>query len=180
MDPFRSVRSPIRSLGLVLLGALLFATSGCAGDDGDQGPPGPAGNPGTDDELEQGDDLPGLVVAIQSLTGGSASGGLFRAGDTIRVNYRLQKTDGSDWDLAELSSGRALVSGPTFNYQRVMLEVTDLLTASVKQPTTRTRTRSRARSRRPMPRRSTTRRPSGPRTASSPASRCSRAPTRSA
>ena len=49
------------------------------------------------------------------------------------VNFRLQKSDGSDWDIAELTSGRALVSGPTFNYQRVIAEQTDLLTASVKQ-----------------------------------------------
>src|SRR4029453_1053466 len=87
----------------------------CSGDDGDPGPP---GTPGTETGLEQGDDVPGPARAIQSLAGGSASGGRFRAGDKLRVNYRLQKSDGSDWDIAELSSGRALVSGPTFNSHR--------------------------------------------------------------
>jgi len=121
-----------RVLGFALLGALLGST-GCTGDDGDTGPQGPPGDPGTDSELEQGDDVPGLSVTVVSLTGGSGAGGSFRVGDRPRVNYRLQKSDGSDWDIGELSSGRALVSGPTFNYQRVIAEVTDLLTASVAQ-----------------------------------------------
>src|SRR5262249_50246623 len=72
-------------------------------------------------------------IAIQSLTGGSASGGHFRVGDVLHVNFRLQKDDGSDWDISELSTGRALVSGPTFNYQREIAEKTDLLTTCVKQ-----------------------------------------------
>ena len=117
----------------LFLGALLLGTSGCEGDDGDQGPPGPPGDPGTDDQLEQGEAVPGLIIANVTVSGGTASGGRFRVGDTLRVNYRLQKSDGSAWDIGELGTGRALVSGPTFNYQRVIAEVTNLLTASVEQ-----------------------------------------------
>src|SRR5262245_998784 len=120
-------------LGLVLLGTTLLGAASCTGDDGATGPQGPPGNAGTNTDLTKGEDVPGLVIAIQSLTGGTASGGRFRVGDTPRVNFRLQKSDGSDWDIGELSSGRALVSGPTFNYQRVIAEKTDLLTVSVKQ-----------------------------------------------
>jgi hypothetical protein len=112
----------------------LFGVVGCTGDDGEQGPPGPPGppgDPGTDNELEAGEEPPGLVIAVQSVTGGTASGGRFRPGDDVRVNFRLQKSDGSDWDISELGSGRALVSGPTFNYQRVLLEQTNLITESV-------------------------------------------------
>jgi hypothetical protein len=118
-----------------MLTAVLFVWASCAddGDDGAQGPPGPSGDSTTETELEQGDDLPGLNVTVLSLSGGTAGGGNFGPGDVIRINYRLQKTDGSDWDIDELGSGRAIVSGPTFNYQRVMLEVTDLLTNSVEQ-----------------------------------------------
>lgn len=118
---------------LALFGAALAGASGCTGDDGDTGPAGPPGGTATETDLEQGDDLPGLAVLVQSLAGGTAAGGRFRVGDTLRVNFRLQKSDGSDWDISELSSGRALVSGPTVNYQRVIAEQTDLLTASVAQ-----------------------------------------------
>jgi hypothetical protein len=134
MNKLLPQRSKILSPGLVLLGAALLGAAGCEGDDGDQGPPGPPGDPGTDSELVQGDALPGLTVAVQSLSGGTGAGGRFLVGNTLRVNYRVQKSDGSDWDIAELSTGRALVSGPTFNYQRVIAEVTDLLTKSVAQP----------------------------------------------
>ena len=127
------VRVRFAFLGFVLSGAAFFAASACSGDDGDPGPPGPPGPPGTDDELEQGDPLPGLIVEVVSVTGGSASGGHFRAGDRPRVNYRLRKTDGTDWDIAEIDSGRAMISGPTFNYQRVIAEQSDVLTESVKQ-----------------------------------------------
>jgi OmcA/MtrC family decaheme c-type cytochrome len=127
------ISSRIAAFAFILTGAAFLGAIACKGSDGDTGPQGPPGGDGTDNTLEQGDSLPGLTVSVVSLTGGSASGGHFRVGDRPRVNYRLQKTDGSDWDITELSSGRALISGPTFNYQRVILEQTDLLTASVKQ-----------------------------------------------
>jgi hypothetical protein len=73
------------------------------------------------------------VFAISELTGGTGAGGNFRVGDTIAVHYTAKKTDGSDWDLAELASGRILVSGPTSNYQRVIAEQQDLLAGSVQQ-----------------------------------------------
>lgn len=134
MNPNHPSPFTLPRFSLVLFGAALLGVAGCTGDDGSTGPQGPPGDPGTNSDLAQGDDLPGLAIAIQSLSGGSASGGRFRVGDTLRVNFRLQKGDGSDWDIAELSSGRALVSGPTFNYQRVIAERTDLLTAAVEQP----------------------------------------------
>jgi OmcA/MtrC family decaheme c-type cytochrome len=127
------LHSRIRPFVLALLAPTLFALAGCTGDDGSDGAQGPPGPVGTNTDLTQGDALPGLKIAIVSLTGGSASGGRFQAGDGLRVNFRLQKSDDSDWDIAELSAGRALVSGPTFNYQRVIAEKTDLLTTTVKQ-----------------------------------------------
>jgi len=117
------------------LGALLFVlgSSGCSVDDGDtgpQGPPGPPGGDATSTDLSQGDDLPGVEVEILGLSGGSGSGGAVQAGDTLSITFRARKSDGSDWDLSQLYRGRALVSGPTFNYQRVIAEQTDVLTAS--------------------------------------------------
>jgi OmcA/MtrC family decaheme c-type cytochrome len=116
-----------------LLGAALLVLSACEGDQGPPGPPGPPGTPGTNNRLAQGDDIPGLVVTIQSLTGGTASGGRFRVGDTPTVHYRLQKTDGTDWSIAELSIGKALLSGPTSNYQRVIAEQIDVVPQSTLQ-----------------------------------------------
>src|SRR5262245_49619859 len=110
---------------LALSAAALLVLNACEGERGPAGPAGPqgpAGTPGTNNRLEQGDDVPGLVVTVVSLSGGTAAGGNFRVGDTPTVNYRLQKNDGSDWDITELSIGKALVSGPTSNYQRVIAE----------------------------------------------------------
>src|SRR5262245_20494253 len=96
--------STLRSASVFPLFPLLLSLAlvACTGDDGDQGPPGPPGDSGTPTDLEQGDSLPGLTPTILSLTGGTASGGHFRVGDTITVKFRLQKDDGSDWDIAEL------------------------------------------------------------------------------
>jgi OmcA/MtrC family decaheme c-type cytochrome len=130
MNTRRSAHSTLVTSLFALLGAAL---SGCTGSTGPQGPQGPPGNPGTNTDLTQGDDVPGLQVQVVSITGGTASGGHFRPGDKPRINYTLKKKDGSDWDIAELASGRALLSGPTFNYQRVIAEQSDLVATSVKQ-----------------------------------------------
>ena len=121
------------SLSVLLLAIALSCAAGCKGEDGDTGPQGPPGDPGTNTELTLGDEVPGLIVEIQSMSGGSGNQGRFRVGDTPRVNFRLKKNDGSEWDIAEMGTGRALLSGPTFNYQRVMEEQTDLVDVSVKQ-----------------------------------------------
>lgn len=133
MNARHSASSRLAASAVVILGAVLVAVSGCTGDTGPQGPPGPPGDPGTNTDLSQGDDLPGLDVVVQSIAGGTASGGHFRVGDHPRINFRLKKKDGSDWGITEMSSGRALLSGPTFNYQRVIAEQTDLVTKAVKQ-----------------------------------------------
>lgn len=116
--------------------ALGLGFAGCSADDGSPGPQGPPGEDGgqvTDSAIEQGQELPGLHVAVTSLSGGTGPGGRFLPGNTITVNFTVKKDDGSDWDLAELSNGRALVSGPTFNYQRVIAQVSDVATAAVAQ-----------------------------------------------
>jgi hypothetical protein len=42
----------------------------------------------------------------------------------------VTKDDGTDWRASELDLGRILVSGPTSNYQRVLAERSDLVTAA--------------------------------------------------
>lgn len=117
----------------IILAAGLLLASGCDGDDGAQGPQGPPGSGGEtplSTVLQPRDDAPGVNFEVVSVTGGSGPGGNFAVGDRIRVRYRLTKNDGTPWNLSELELGRILVSGPTFNYQRVIAEQSNLLTAS--------------------------------------------------
>ncbi|HEX6882246.1 MAG TPA: hypothetical protein VF530_02635 [Planctomycetota bacterium] len=135
MSKTRTPLDPTRTFRVLPLLALLAALPACTGDDGDdgaQGPPGPPGS-GSDTELEQGDDTPGITAALVSLSGGTAGNGGFRAGDVITVRFTVQKDAGTRWELAQLSAGRALVSGPSFNYQRVIAEQNDVLARAVSQ-----------------------------------------------
>jgi OmcA/MtrC family decaheme c-type cytochrome len=129
-------RSPVLHLAFVALAAL--AAGGCTGDTGPQGPPGPPGSPGTgsggaptNTQLTQGQSPPGVHVAIVAVTGATGPSATFQAGDHVHVTYTLTKTDGTAWQLSEMSSGRIMLSGPSFNYQRVLPQVTDVATASV-------------------------------------------------
>jgi len=115
---------------LVLLSALLCLAA-CNGRTGKRGPAGSAGGGALDAELQPDEDAPGVDLAIVSIGGATGAGGSFQAGDHISVRFTAKMDDGTDWDLADLSTGRILVSGPTFNYQRVLAEERDLATASV-------------------------------------------------
>ena len=119
------------------LAAAMFVLAGC---DGDTGPAGPAGPPGpggggsgesAETDLDRDEDAPGVNVAITALSGGTGAGGSFQVGDTISVTYTLQMDDGSDWDLSVFNYGRTMVSGPSYNYQRVIEEQSDMVAASV-------------------------------------------------
>jgi hypothetical protein len=114
---------------LAALGAALLGLAACTGDDGDDGMDAPI--PPTPDELEREDDAPGVVLAILGLSGGTGPNGNFRVGDRISVKFTVKKNDGSNWMPSELDRGRILVSGPTFNYQRVLAEKQDLFTAAL-------------------------------------------------
>lgn len=121
-----------RSAALAVLFALGLAATSCGddGSDGAQGPPGPPG-PGdaTDTTLTKFESAPGVNVQITSVSG-NAPGSNFEPGDTITVRYTLLKDDGGAWDVDEMATARILVSGPTFNYQRVIAEQSDLASAS--------------------------------------------------
>ena len=119
----------------LLLGAVAVLSpwlGSCEGDEGPQGPKGDPGDPGgTETELSRIEDPPGIVVEILELKGASGGDGTFQVGNRIKVRFSAKKNDGTDWDLAEFSSGRVLVSGPTFNYQRVLAEQSDVRAESV-------------------------------------------------
>jgi len=117
-------------LALALLAAA-GTVAGCDGKNGSAGVPGGSGPSPTPTEVARGEDPPGINITVVSLAGGTGPGGNFRVGDRIRVNFTIQKDNGANWDLTEMERGRILVSGPTFNYNRVIPEAQDLLTASV-------------------------------------------------
>jgi len=130
----RDAGRPRRGPAALACAALLVVAASCSGDTGPQGPPGSVPET-TPTELERGEAPPGIRIAITSLAGASGpGGGAFRVGDRLRVTFTVKKDDGRDWDISELSRGRTLVSGPTFNYQRVIAEQRDVHTASRRNP----------------------------------------------
>ncbi len=118
--------------GLVLPFAVVLALlAGCDGSRGKEGPPGPAGDSGdTDTDLGRRDTPPGVNVVIKDVSGGSGSGGSFSPGDRVAVTFTVLKDDGTSWKLDEMSAGVIMVSGPSFNYQRVIPDQRDVLTRS--------------------------------------------------
>ena len=122
-----------RAAGLAALLALGLSPLGCGGDDGSDGAPGPAGPAGppgpTDTTLTKFETPPGVDAEITSVTG-NEPGSNFEPGDTLTVEFTLLKDDGEPWDIDEMGTARILVSGPTFNYQRVIAEQSNLASAS--------------------------------------------------
>jgi hypothetical protein len=85
----------------------------------------------TDPNLLPSESGPGLSIQILALDGATGATGNFEVGDRIKVTYRMAKDDGTAWRLDEMGNTRAAVSGPTFNYQRVLAQVSDLRDTSV-------------------------------------------------
>jgi hypothetical protein len=119
----------IREVALAAALALLAAS--CDGGSGGGSAPPPRPPEPEDTSLTRFDDAPGVVVAITSVSGASGADGSFRPGDALAVRFRLEKSDGSRWGLAEMGESSALVSGPSFNYQRVIAERTDVVERAV-------------------------------------------------
>ncbi len=115
-----------------LLASLVAA--GCSGKDGKNGQPGTSPVTPTSDKLEPADNAPGIQVQILGLGGATGAGGNFMVGNRLSVTFSVKKDDGTNWDLSELDRGRIMGSGPTFNYQRILAEQSDLLTASTTNP----------------------------------------------
>jgi OmcA/MtrC family decaheme c-type cytochrome len=110
-----------------LLTGLLFGVSAC-NNSSDPAPIGVADDPvvGTYDAL------PGVVVAIQRVYGGSGPSGAFRVGDKPKVDFTIARSDGEPLELSRMTRGAIMVSGPTANYQRVIASQSDLIANAVK------------------------------------------------
>ena len=130
-DALTAMKVSPNRVALILFLAVTSIVLGCNGDSGAAGPPGHSGAEPTETELLATEDGPGINISVLSVDGASGLGGTFQVGDQISMTFSVKKDDGSDWHLSEFSRGRTLVSGPTFNYQRVIGEKSDLATASV-------------------------------------------------
>jgi OmcA/MtrC family decaheme c-type cytochrome len=113
-----------------LLCLALVIANGCS--DGNDGPPGP---PGKDlpinTKLTKTEDLPGLVVEVLGLSGGSGPNGNFRAGDKLRVTFKVSLKNGRPVPLAELNLIGMYAAGPSSNYNPILARVTDQAATSV-------------------------------------------------
>lgn len=119
------VRSALRAGGALIAACALFAACGGSGA--------PASVPVTSTDVPPTQTAPGVVVTITGVSGGSGEGGFFRPGDHVHVAFTLRKNDGTPWNLFEMSIGSSLVSGPTFDYQRVIAENDNVVAASAEQ-----------------------------------------------
>ena len=130
MRPGRQLRFSAPALLCIVwlvLGVLMGSCSK-TGDTGPVGPPGQAVPPvlGVDDPL------PGMDLQILRLEGATGFQGHFQAGDRITVYFTVERGDtGEPIPASALTRGQAMVSGPTFNYQRVIAAQNDVLSRLV-------------------------------------------------
>lgn len=81
--------------------------------------------------LTRWDNLPGVVLTITRVTGGSGAGGNLRSGDTASVTFTARRKNGARIALSELNAAAIYLSGPTSNYQRVIASQSDVLARTV-------------------------------------------------
>jgi hypothetical protein len=127
----------LTALPVLFLGVLLQVAAGC-GSTGDQGPAGPAGpqgpaGPPGEPPIVLGPDgsLPGVVISVLSVSGGSGPSGGIRIGDHPKVTFTVKTRDGRTMPPDQLAAASALVSGPTRGYQRVLKLESDVHQKSV-------------------------------------------------
>jgi OmcA/MtrC family decaheme c-type cytochrome len=85
----------------------------------------------TSTSVAPGEPGPGISIQVFGVGGASGPTGNFEVGDRPKVTFRMAKDDGSAWTLDEMYRARAMISGPTFNYQRVIPQVSDVQQTSV-------------------------------------------------
>ena len=113
---------PATRLLVAAVGVLLsIVWVSCSGDDGAPGQDGENAVP----PLTPADPLPGVVIGLQGVTGGTGPGGNLRAGDVPRVTFSVNEESPNDgevgpaipaenWSFQEL-----LFAGPSTNYQLI-------------------------------------------------------------
>jgi hypothetical protein len=75
--------------------------------------------------------LPGVIVTITGVAGGTGTNGNFVPGDALRATFTVADNAGIAIPLDSLAHVGILVSGPTDHYQRVIPLVDDVATTAV-------------------------------------------------
>lgn len=104
----------------------LLALAACS-DSNDPAPIGTAPEP----VVGSGDVLPGVKVTIDAVRSRSGAGRA-NVGDFLSVDFTVTTDAGAPLELTTMARGAIMVSGPTFNYQRVIASQADVLTRAVK------------------------------------------------
>lgn len=78
------------------------------------------------------DDLPGVVVEITAVRGGTGPQGNLRAGDVPTVEFTLHREDGQPLELEQMNRGVIMISGPTFNYHRVIASQSNVIDSGMR------------------------------------------------
>ena len=123
-------RNDPRTATLAALTTLVLAGCG-GGGTGSAGPSGPPGPPGSPVVVGPYDPLPGVNLTVLAVTGGSGAGGAALPADVLTVRFKAEMNDGTALDVPSMARGEIYLSGPSNNYQRVLLPQTDVATHSV-------------------------------------------------
>ena len=73
-----------------------------------------------------------MVVTIEAVRANGVDGRA-QVGDLLTVDFRLATAAGAPLELSTMARGAIMVSGPTFNYQRVIASQSDLIARSTKR-----------------------------------------------
>jgi hypothetical protein len=70
--------------------------------------------------------LPGVQIVVTGVT--DSTGGSLAVGDLVTVRFPAKTDAGVDLDVTKVGGAQIYLSGPTTNYQRVLLPQSDVAT----------------------------------------------------
>lgn len=115
--------SKLRLTPLLLVGLL----AGCSSDNDAAPAIGIADEP----VVGPNDVLPGVVITIDAVRGRAP--GRAEVGDRLAIDFTVKTAAGKPLELSTMARGAIMVSGPTFNYQRVIASQSDVLVRARKR-----------------------------------------------
>ena len=121
-------RSPARLLPLYLALTTAVAWSSCNSSNNSAPPIGIADEP----VVAATDKLPGVVIAIENVRGRDLND-RGEIGQFLTVDFTVKTDAGAPLELSTLARGAIMVSGPTFNYQRVIASQGDVRERATKR-----------------------------------------------
>ncbi len=74
--------------------------------------------------------MPGCNVVITDVVGATGAGGQVQAGNVLGIRFTVKADDGTDLYVPGLTNGQLYLSGPTDNYNRVIVPQTNVATAA--------------------------------------------------